>query len=117
MKLNIDPRIDRGDGNNMCEAVRNGTKIQSIRKKPIKAGTKPQIWAGWRGMKKGLYCESCFTYQENPPLEPMMGHRCQKCDAIRGRIVQLCGDLPRIELFARKRVEDWDAWGNEIEEG
>lgn len=33
---------------------------------------------------------------------------------IRDRIVQLCGDLPRIELFARQRVEGWDAWGNEL---
>jgi N6-adenosine-specific RNA methylase IME4 len=25
------------------------------------------------------------------------------------------GDLPRIELFARQRVDGWDAWGNEVE--
>jgi hypothetical protein len=31
------------------------------------------------------------------------------------RIVDLLGDVPRIELFARKRVPGWDAWGNEIE--
>lgn len=30
------------------------------------------------------------------------------------RIVELCGDLPRIELFARSQTEGWDAWGNEI---
>ena len=30
---------------------------------------------------------------------------------VRERIVELCGDLPRIELFARERVEGWDAWG------
>jgi len=33
---------------------------------------------------------------------------------IRDKIVELCGDLPRIELFARQRVEGWDCWGNEI---
>ena len=37
----------------------------------------------------------------------------QKPDIIRGRIVRLCGDLPRIELFARKRVPEWDVWGAE----
>lgn len=26
-----------------------------------------------------------------------------------------CGDLARIELFARYRVEGWDAWGDEID--
>lgn len=30
------------------------------------------------------------------------------------RIVQLLGDVPRIELFARQRVAGWDAWGNEV---
>lgn len=32
----------------------------------------------------------------------------------RERIVRLCGDLPKIELFARQRVPGWDAWGNEV---
>ena len=38
----------------------------------------------------------------------------QKPDEARERIVRLCGDLPRIELFARQRVEGWDCWGNEV---
>lgn len=33
---------------------------------------------------------------------------------VRDKIVQLCGDLPRIELFAREKVIGWDAWGNEV---
>jgi len=35
--------------------------------------------------------------------------------AVHKRIVKLFGDLPRIELFARKKVKGWSAWGNEIE--
>ena len=38
----------------------------------------------------------------------------KKPDDIRNRILELCGDLPRIELFARQRVEGWDCWGNEV---
>ena len=38
----------------------------------------------------------------------------KKPDEIRNRIVELCGDLPRIELFARQRTEGWDCWGNEV---
>ena len=38
----------------------------------------------------------------------------QKPDEARIKIVELLGDLPRIELFARERVEGWDAWGNEV---
>lgn len=37
-----------------------------------------------------------------------------KPDEVRNRIVQLMGDLPRIELFAREKIEGWDAWGDEI---
>jgi len=34
---------------------------------------------------------------------------------IRDKIVELVGDLPRIELFARQKTEGWDVWGNEVE--
>lgn len=33
----------------------------------------------------------------------------------RERILDLFGDLPRIELFARQKTEGWDVWGNEVE--
>lgn len=39
----------------------------------------------------------------------------KKPDETRDRIVQLMGNLPRIELFARQRAKGWDAWGNEID--
>lgn len=38
----------------------------------------------------------------------------RKPDEARDRIVQLCGDIPRIELFARQQIDGWDCWGNEI---
>ena len=34
---------------------------------------------------------------------------------IRDRIVELCGELPRIELFARDKVKGWDSLGDEID--
>ena len=39
----------------------------------------------------------------------------KKPDETRDRIVQLMGDVPRIELFARQSPEGWDVWGNEVE--
>jgi len=39
----------------------------------------------------------------------------KKPSIARDKIVQLIGDLPRIELFAREKIEGWHAWGNEIE--
>ena len=38
----------------------------------------------------------------------------KKPNEARERIVQLCGDLPRIELFARQYADGWDCWGNEV---
>ena len=34
---------------------------------------------------------------------------------VREKIIELCGDVPRIELFARQKVNGWDCWGNEVE--
>ena len=39
----------------------------------------------------------------------------EKPEEVRKRIVELMGDLPRIELFARQKTEGWDVWGNEVE--
>ena len=39
----------------------------------------------------------------------------KKPDFFRDMIVDIFGDLPRIELFARRKVEGWDCWGNEVE--
>ena len=43
------------------------------------------------------------------------GNHSKKPDEVRGKIVELLGDLPRIELFARQKVDGWDCWGNEVE--
>ena len=37
----------------------------------------------------------------------------KKPDITRDRIVELMGDVPRIELFARQKTDGWDVWGNE----
>ncbi len=39
----------------------------------------------------------------------------KKPDEARRRILQLMGDLPRIELFARQSPPGWDVWGNEVD--
>ena len=47
-------------------------------------------------------------------ISPIRGHS-QKPEEAREKIVELMGDLPRVELFAREKTEGWDAWGNEVE--
>ena len=39
----------------------------------------------------------------------------KKPEEVRRRIESLFGDIPRIELFAREKVEKWHSWGNEVE--
>lgn len=46
-------------------------------------------------------------------ISPLREHS-RKPVEVRERIVELVGDLPRIELFARERFEGWDCWGNEV---
>jgi len=43
------------------------------------------------------------------------GRHSVKPAEIRDRIIELVGDLPRIELFAREKTEGWDIWGNEVQ--
>jgi N6-adenosine-specific RNA methylase IME4 len=40
----------------------------------------------------------------------------KKPDEIRNRIVELCGDIPKIELFARQKTNGWDVFGNQVED-
>lgn len=39
----------------------------------------------------------------------------EKPDFFRQMIVDVSGDLSRVELFARQKHEGWDSWGNEIQ--
>lgn len=47
-------------------------------------------------------------------ISPLRKHS-QKPDETRDKIVELAGDLPRVELFARNKTDDWDTWGNEVD--
>ena len=38
----------------------------------------------------------------------------KKPDITRDLIVELMGDLPRLEMFARESTPGWDVWGNEV---
>jgi N6-adenosine-specific RNA methylase IME4 len=46
-------------------------------------------------------------------MSPVEKHSKKPGEA-RSRIVELFGDLPRIELFARQTADGWDCWGNEV---
>ena len=46
-------------------------------------------------------------------IETIPKKHSQKPDIFRKKIIQLCGDLPRIELFARTKIDGWDVFGND----
>ena len=48
-------------------------------------------------------------------IESARLNHSKKPDEARERIVELCGDIPRIELFARQKTSGWDVFGNEVE--
>lgn len=52
---------------------------------------------------------------ETQVIEAKIGEHSVKPPETRDRIVELMGDIPRIELFAREKTEGWDAWGDEVE--
>lgn len=45
--------------------------------------------------------------------EPVEAHSKKPC-IVKSKIVELMGDVPRIELFSREKTPGWDAWGNEL---
>lgn len=90
--------------------------------KTNKANGKPFFGIGWYTKSN---CEVCLIGVKGRPfkvsnfvssvvIEPKQEHS-RKPDIVRDRIVELCGDVPRIELFARQRTPGWAVWGNEVE--
>lgn len=47
-------------------------------------------------------------------ISPVRRHS-QKPDEARVKILELMGDVPRVELFARQKTMGWDTWGNEVQ--
>lgn len=47
-------------------------------------------------------------------VEAIRTKHSKKPIEVMDRIVELVGDVPRIELFARERVVGWDSWGSEV---
>ncbi len=70
-------------------------------------------------------CEVCLIATKGKPPKASIHHNIsqiietvrevhsKKPDIVKDKIVEFSGDLPRIELFARKQTEGWDVWGNE----
>lgn len=47
-------------------------------------------------------------------VESQIREHSRKPDEVRDRLVQLYGDVPRVELFARQHIDGWDAVGDAV---
>ena len=63
--------------------------------------------------RKGKYWRNARNVQQI--IEYPKTEHSEKPKEIRDKIVSLCGDLPRVELFARDLCKGWDSIGNEID--
>lgn len=91
----------------------------------VKRNRKSPSWFFGMGAWTRANAELCLLATKGKPkrksasvssvIDSPIGSHSQKPDIVRTKIVELAGDLPRIELFARRRVKGWDAWGNEVE--
>ena len=93
--------------------------------KVSKAG-KPMWGPGYYTRQNNEFCLIGVPHNKKRRIRPMnhdvlapvatqRREHSRKPDAIRESIVRICGDLPRVELFARQQAEGWDCWGNEID--
>ena len=90
----------------------------------VKKNKKADSWFWGMGYWTRANPEICLLATKGNPkrisksvhsvIDAKIMEHSKKPDEIRDRIIQLCGDLPKIELFARQRVEGWDCWGNEV---
>lgn len=90
----------------------------------VKRNKKARSWFWGMGRWTRANAELCLLATKGKPKRlsasvssiidtPIEGHS-KKPDEVRKRIIQLVGDLPRLELFARQKTPGWDVWGNEV---
>jgi N6-adenosine-specific RNA methylase IME4 len=56
-----------------------------------------------------------FDYLDTESIVSKLEGHSKKPDVVRERIVDLCGDVSRAEVFARQTCFGWDSYGDEID--
>ena len=91
----------------------------------VKKNKRQDSWFWGMGRWTRANAELCLLATKGKPKRVSAGvhsvidtpieKHSKKPNIVRNRIVELLGDLPRVELFAREKTEGWDIWGNEVE--
>ena len=90
----------------------------------VKRNKKAASWFWGMGSWTRANSELCLLATKGSPkrlnagvhsiIDTPIEQHSKKPAIVRDKIVQLLGDLPRIELFARQHTEGWTVWGNEV---
>jgi len=91
----------------------------------VKRNKKSDSWFWGMGYWTRANSELCLIATKGKPkrinagvhsiIDTRIEEHSKKPELVRKRIVQLLGDIPRIELFARNKTDGWDVWGNEVD--
>jgi N6-adenosine-specific RNA methylase IME4 len=102
-----------------------GFKYRSLGFSWIKKNKKSDSYFWGMGYWTRQNCEVCLIATKGKPHRKSMGvhsviatpieEHSKKPDIVRDKIVELMGDLPRVELFCRHPAQGWDSIGNEID--
>lgn len=91
----------------------------------IKKDGTAKIGCGYYTRQNNEVCLIGVKKRMNNRIKPLAKNICcsilekprehsRKPDIVRDYILKICGDVPRIELFAREEKDGWDSWGNEV---
>lgn len=90
----------------------------------VKRNKKSPTWFWGLGYWTRANAEICLIATKGKPkrvskavhqiIDAKIMEHSKKPPEVRNRIVQLCGDISKIELFARQQIDGWDCWGNEV---
>lgn len=103
-----------------------GFKFKTVLFRWLKTGKNGKLAFGTGYHTRGGGCEECWLFSRGKGL-PVLSHsvrkefyaprreHSRKPDEVPGWLVDLYGDVPRVELFARTERPGWSAWGHETE--
>ena len=111
--------------NECWDLIRNwGFEYKTVAFTWAKRNKKTPSWFWGMGRWTRANAELCLLATKGKPkridagvhsiIDTPVRKHSQKPDEVKERIIQLVGDLPRIELFARQETPGWDVWGNEV---
>lgn len=112
--------------NEVFDLIRSwGFEYKTVAFTWVKRNKKAPSWFWGMGRWTRANAEICLLATKGSPkrisaavssvVDTPIERHSKKPDCVRDKILQLVGDLSRIELFAREKTQGWDVWGGEIE--